>query len=456
MKKTNKRRKKLNYDKIINRRFIVFLIVIIVLFSLLLFKVVDVIFVNGKEYKEDLTTLTHTTVSGSSSPRGRIYDRNHKLLVDNKSLKTITYQKKKGTTNLEMIDTAKKISNHIDVDFKKITDRAKREYYFAKNRSICDKLVTEKEKDKVKQRKMTQNELDELKISRIDEKELQFNDEEMNSMININKQLKEISDKVNINNNDIKNLAKENNNIYNNFIQIKDKFKLLDKNLFDINGLESNNQKNKIEIEIISEKINKLEKDLSLNKNKKEDIDDLRLDSIESLDLFNNQVNKDKESREIKYQELIKEAQNNESFIENKINELNQNQDNNMNEITNKLNEFKKQQDIINEQNTKEMDQLNKGISDQIKEFESIKRSLIDEKNNNKIMIGKRIDNLEKEIDEWLEFSKKMDKLMEQNFEENNGKLQDINNQINNLRQTFNDKLKEMKNYIDTTSELFF
>ena len=71
-------------------------------------------------------------------------------------------------------------------------------------------------------------------------------------------------------------------------------------------------------------------------------------------------------------------------------------------------------------------------------------------------MIGKRIDNLEKEIDEWLEFSKKMDKLMEQNLEENNGKLQDINNQINNLRQTFNDKLKEMKNYIDSTLENYF
>ena len=178
MKKTNKKKKKLNYDKIINRRFIVFLIAILILFSLIILKVVDVMFVNGKEYKENLTNLTYTTVSGSSSPRGRIYDRNHRILVDNKSLKTIVYQKKKGTTNLEMIDTAKKISTHIDIDYNKITDRAKREYYFAKNKSLCDKLVTEEEKDKVKQRKMTQYELDELKISRIDAKELEFSDEE--------------------------------------------------------------------------------------------------------------------------------------------------------------------------------------------------------------------------------------------------------------------------------------
>ena len=41
-------------------------------------------------------------------------------------------------------------------------------------------------------------------------------------------------------------------------------------------------------------------------------------------------------------------------------------------------------------------------------------------------------------------------------MEENNGKLQDINNQINNLSQTVNDKLKEMKKYIDITFENYF
>ena len=134
--------------------------------------------VNNKKYQKELTRLTYSYVSGSSSPRGRIYDRNYNIIVDNKSLKTIIYQKKKGTTNLEMIEIAKKVVNHLDLDYNKLTERAKREYYFAKEKSECDKLVSEKEKEKVKQRKITQNELDELKLSRIPNDKINFSDEE--------------------------------------------------------------------------------------------------------------------------------------------------------------------------------------------------------------------------------------------------------------------------------------
>ena len=76
-----------------------------------------------------------------------------------------------------------------------------------------------------------------------------------------------------------------------------------------------------------------------------------------------------------------------------------------------------------------------------------------DNKSNNKIIIEKRINDLEKEIDEWLEYSKKLDKLIEQNMKENEEKLKDINNQTIKFRQEVNDKFKEMKSYIDTTLE---
>ena len=77
-----------------------------------------------------------------------------------------------------MIEIAKKVVNHIDLDYNKLTERAKREYYFAKEKSECDKLVSEKEKEKVKQRKITQNELDELKLSRIPNDKINFSEEE--------------------------------------------------------------------------------------------------------------------------------------------------------------------------------------------------------------------------------------------------------------------------------------
>ena len=174
----SKNKKKINYDKVISARFTLFLVVMLFLFCIVLIKVFRVMIIDKKTYTEDLSILTYSTVSGTSSPRGRIYDRNYNILVDNKSLKTITYRKQKGITNLEMIKVASELVPHIDLNYQKLTDRAKREYYFAKNKSLCDKLVTKGEKEKVKQMKMTQNELDELKISRIKDKDLNFSPEE--------------------------------------------------------------------------------------------------------------------------------------------------------------------------------------------------------------------------------------------------------------------------------------
>ena len=174
----SKNKKKINYDKVISARFTLFLVVMLFLFCIVLIKVFKVMIIDKKTYTEDLSILTYSTVSGTSSPRGRIYDRNYNILVDNKSLKTITYRKQKGITNLEMIKVASELVPHIDLNYQKLTDRAKREYYFAKNKSLCDKLVTKGEKEKVKQMKMTQNELDELKISRIKDENLNFSPEE--------------------------------------------------------------------------------------------------------------------------------------------------------------------------------------------------------------------------------------------------------------------------------------
>ena len=179
MKKINRKRKNNNYTRIINNRFISFFVVFIILFSFIFIGLINVMIINKEKNKESLDLLTYAKVYGTSTPRGRIYDRNYNLLVDNKSLKTIVYQRKKGVSNLEMIEVANRLAPHIDIDYHRITDRSKREYYYAKNKDICDKLVTKKEIEKVKQRKMTSNELEELKIKRIDGKELEFSEEEL-------------------------------------------------------------------------------------------------------------------------------------------------------------------------------------------------------------------------------------------------------------------------------------
>ena len=69
----------------------VVIFIIILVFLILFLYLLKVIYFKGNIYKELLTNLTEVYVYGDSAPRGRIYDRNYNLLVDNKGVNTIYY-----------------------------------------------------------------------------------------------------------------------------------------------------------------------------------------------------------------------------------------------------------------------------------------------------------------------------------------------------------------------------
>lgn len=167
-----KKYKKINYDKIINKRIYVFFVVIIFLFSTLFFKLFMVMIVDRGEYDDKLALLTNKNVTLSDAPRGRIYDRNYNVIVDNKAINTIFYKKSKGTKTKDMIELAYKVAPHLELDFSRITLRAKKEFYLAKYSEICNKKITDRERELVRQRKLSNNDILELKIDRISLDEL--------------------------------------------------------------------------------------------------------------------------------------------------------------------------------------------------------------------------------------------------------------------------------------------
>ncbi len=176
----NKPEKKINYNQIVSRRFLVFLVVLLLLFFVLGIKLYTVMVVDAKDYQKQLEELSYTTVEGTSAPRGRIYDRNYRIIVDNKAVKSITYKKDKGTTTSQMIKLAYEVAPHLELSYSNLTDRAKREFYLAKYPNKCDKLVTSKEKEKVKTGKLSTTDLEELKIERISDEALaSFQDEDL-------------------------------------------------------------------------------------------------------------------------------------------------------------------------------------------------------------------------------------------------------------------------------------
>ncbi len=173
------RKKKKDFDSIIKNRFLFLSIIILIFFVVIFVKITDVMLVEEDKYEVSLESLTDNKFEGTSSPRGRIYDRNYNIIVDNKSLKTIIYQKPNKTTNLEMIEMADRIAPHIEIDYSRITLRNRREYFCAKNESECNQLITKKEREKVKQRKLNSNDIYELKIERVPEERVQFEEYEL-------------------------------------------------------------------------------------------------------------------------------------------------------------------------------------------------------------------------------------------------------------------------------------
>lgn len=177
-KKTHKR--KINTRQSEKYRFNFFVGIIIFCFSIVLFKLYYVMLINEKYYDEQLEKLTYSVVEGSSSPRGRILDRNNKIIVDNKAVKTIIYKKSKTISSKEEVELAYLVSAHLNLDASKLSLRNKKEFWLAKYPDKAHDLITKKEWKKEKERKLTGGDIENLKISRITEEELNKFSEEDN------------------------------------------------------------------------------------------------------------------------------------------------------------------------------------------------------------------------------------------------------------------------------------
>ena len=175
-----KRIKKVNYEMVLLKRKKLVFYLMLLLFFILMSRIFYVMIIDNDKYTELLADLSYDTVYGESTPRGRILDRNLKVIVDNKAVNTIVYKRDKSTSISEMIELAYIVSNHLDLDYQKVTDRAKREFYLYNNPSVCDELISKEEYESYLMKKISSLDLDEMKIERISDDELaSFSDEDL-------------------------------------------------------------------------------------------------------------------------------------------------------------------------------------------------------------------------------------------------------------------------------------
>ncbi|PEJ35886.1 peptidoglycan D,D-transpeptidase FtsI family protein [Bacillus pseudomycoides] len=151
---------------------------VFILFSAIIFQLGKVQIVDGETYKNQVEKNENAT-SSIPVPRGKIYDREGKQVVDNRALRTITYTRLKGVSPEDILKTAKDIANILEIseeEINKLTEVDKKDFWMQLNKKRAKAKITKQEEGKFREKGIEGKELDkrieELRRKRITEEEL--------------------------------------------------------------------------------------------------------------------------------------------------------------------------------------------------------------------------------------------------------------------------------------------
>ncbi|WP_342748202.1 penicillin-binding protein 2 [Virgibacillus ndiopensis] len=126
--------------------------VVFLLFSVLVLQLGVVQILNGEGFQKEIDrTIKDTTKI--PVPRGKMYDRNGNVVVDNKPLYAITYTPAKGVDATKRLEVAEKLSEYISMYNKEnkeevletITERNKKEYWYLLHQEEAKDRLSAKE-----------------------------------------------------------------------------------------------------------------------------------------------------------------------------------------------------------------------------------------------------------------------------------------------------------------------
>ena len=161
-----------NLEEITVKRYKL-LSVIIVLFAIIVyFRLMQLTIIEHDKYSDLLVNATQRTITSSSAPRGRIYDRNYNLLVDNKAVKTIYYKKDKDVTSEREVELAYLISTKLEIDYSKVTDSMLREFFYIEHIDDVNERVSDKERKNENGRKKSLDDIKKIALTKISDEEV--------------------------------------------------------------------------------------------------------------------------------------------------------------------------------------------------------------------------------------------------------------------------------------------
>ena len=112
-----KKRKNEEFNKKIN----IFKKIIIISIYILIIYFLYITVIRKEYYTDKLNNIINTSYISKSAPRGRIYDRNYNLIVDNKLVPIISYLMPKNALSSDLVNISKKLASLIDIDYSKLS-----------------------------------------------------------------------------------------------------------------------------------------------------------------------------------------------------------------------------------------------------------------------------------------------------------------------------------------------
>ncbi|AMB98920.1 hypothetical protein AWM75_02435 [Aerococcus urinaehominis] len=152
-------------------RFNLLLAIIACLFIILVLRLGYLQIVEGQAF-QDLVQLTERNIAKESVPRGRILDRNGQVLVDNEALQAISYTRGPNVSGEDMVKTANKLAELINMSTDDLEDRDLKDYWAAANMETLNDRLDEDEKH------LNGGELYQAQLDHISDQDLQFSDKE--------------------------------------------------------------------------------------------------------------------------------------------------------------------------------------------------------------------------------------------------------------------------------------
>ncbi|MCA1031752.1 penicillin-binding protein 2 [Bacillus timonensis] len=142
--------------------FLVFLF-----FSVLILRLGVIQIVHGEKFQKEVDRTENTTVS-TPVPRGKIYDRFGRVVVDNEPLNAITYTRAQGTSNTDVLEVANKLAPLISMDISKLTARDLKDFWILTREEEAKNKLTKEDLKK----DLSSSELYRLQIDRITDEDL--------------------------------------------------------------------------------------------------------------------------------------------------------------------------------------------------------------------------------------------------------------------------------------------